>query len=66
MKRWLVPVIIVLLNDALKSRQVTIFAITPLVIIGPIVFATILGTLAGLFPALRASRLKPVDSLKED
>jgi len=57
---------IVLLNGATSSKQVTVFAITTLVVIGPIVFATVLGTLAGVFPALRASRLKPVESLRED
>ncbi|MBK5093819.1 MAG: ABC transporter permease [Actinobacteria bacterium] len=57
---------IVLLNNATKGSQVTVFGLTPMVVIGPVVFATVLGTLAGIFPALRAARLKPVDSLKED
>jgi putative ABC transport system permease protein len=57
---------ITVLNNASQSSNVMVFAITPLVVIGPVIFATILGTLAGIFPALRASRLKPVDSLKED
>ncbi len=57
---------IIALNNATQSSNVTVFAITPLVVIGPVVFATILGTLAGIFPSLRAARLKPVDSLKED
>jgi putative ABC transport system permease protein len=57
---------IVLINSATKGSQVTVFGLTPMVIIGPVVFATVLGTLAGIFPALRAARLKPVDSLKED
>jgi putative ABC transport system permease protein len=54
------------LNNAGKSSNVSVFAITPLVVVGPVIFATVLGTLAGIFPAFRASRLKPVDSLKED
>lgn len=54
------------LNKAGSVSNVRAFAVTPLVVFGPIVFAIILGALAGLFPALRAARLKPVDSLKED
>ena len=59
-------VIITLLNSATATKQIRVFTITPLVIIGPIIFATVLGTLAGVFPALRAARLKPVKSLKEE
>jgi putative ABC transport system permease protein len=54
------------LNSATQSNNVTVFAITLMVVIGPVIFATVLGTLAGIFPALRASRLKPVESLRED
>jgi putative ABC transport system permease protein len=55
-----------LLNNATASSQVTVFAVTPTVIVGPVIFATVLGTAAGLFPAFRAARLRPVDALKED
>ena len=55
-----------LLNNATASSQVTVFTTTTTVIVGPVVFATVLGTAAGLFPALRAARLKPIDALKED
>jgi len=55
-----------LLNNATASNQVTVFTTTTTVIVGPVVFATVLGTAAGLFPALRAARLKPIDALKED
>jgi putative ABC transport system permease protein len=55
-----------LLNNATASNQVTVFTITTTVVVGPVVFATVLGTAAGLFPALRAARLKPIDALKED
>ena len=57
---------IVLINNVTKGSQVTVFGLTPLVIIGPVVFGTVLGALAGIFPAFRAARLRPVDSLKED
>lgn len=59
-------VAIVLLNRATRSSNVTVFAVTWLVVAGPVLFATFLGALAGIFPALRASRLKPVESLRED
>jgi len=55
-----------LLNNATASSQVAVFTITTTVVVGPVVFATVLGTAAGLFPALRAARLKPIDALKED
>lgn len=59
-------VIIAILNQVTVAKQVTVFTVRPLVIIGPIIFATILGALAGILPALRAARLNPVESLKED
>ncbi|MHB8896039.1 MAG: ABC transporter permease [Candidatus Geothermincolia bacterium] len=54
------------LNGAMRSKDVTIFTVTLTVIVGPVVFATVLAALAGLFPALRAARLNPVDALKEE
>ena len=54
-----------LLVSCRKSNNVTVFGITSTVVLGPIVFATVLGGIAGIIPALRAARLKPVDSLKE-
>ncbi len=57
---------IVLINNATKGSQVTVFGLTPMVVIGPVIFGTVLGALAGIFPAFRAARLRPVDSLKED
>ncbi len=57
---------IFLLNRASESSNAVVFSVTTLVVVGPVIFAVVLGTLAGLFPAYRASRLKPVDALKED
>jgi len=54
------------LNRATRSSNVAIFTVTLTVVVGPVIFATILASLAGLFPALRAARLNPVDALKEE
>ncbi|HEY5527274.1 MAG TPA: ABC transporter permease [Candidatus Anoxymicrobiaceae bacterium] len=54
------------LNRATSHNNVIIFTVTATVVAGPVIFATILATLAGLFPALRAARLNPVDALKEE
>ena len=54
------------LNRATHASNAVIFTVTVAVVIGPVVFATLLATLAGLFPALRAARLNPVDALKEE
>jgi len=54
------------LNSATAHSNVIIFTVTVTVIVGPVIFATVLATLAGLFPALRAARLNPVDALKEE
>jgi putative ABC transport system permease protein len=55
-----------ILNRVTQSNQVTVFSITTMVLVGPVIFATLLGTAAGIFPALRAARLEPVDALKGD
>lgn len=55
-----------LLNNATASSGVSVFTITTTVIVGPVLFATVLGTAAGLFPAFRAARLKPIDALREE
>lgn len=57
---------ITVLNNVTSSNNVTVFTISWMVVVGPVVFATVLGTLAGIFPAFRAARLKPVESLRED
>jgi putative ABC transport system permease protein len=58
--------LIAVLNTVIKTNGASVFAISRSVVLTPVIFATFLGTLAGIFPALRAARLKPVEALKED
>ena len=56
--------VVYLINSSTTTTQ--IFAVTERLAIGSVVFATILGMGAGLFPALRAARLNPVDALRSE
>lgn len=54
------------LNRVTHDSGITMFTVSATVVAGPVVFATVLGAVAGFFPAMRAARLNPVDALKED
>ncbi|MBI1886239.1 MAG: ABC transporter permease [Chloroflexi bacterium] len=55
------------LNDLAQDATGTpIFVLTTRLLLGSLVFATALGTVAGFFPSMRASRLKPVEALKAE
>lgn len=58
---WLLTVA---LNAAGASSGIVLFSLTPRVIIWSMVLAVTLGTLSGLFPAIRAARMNPVQALR--
>ncbi|HEX2680521.1 MAG TPA: FtsX-like permease family protein, partial [Candidatus Dormibacteraeota bacterium] len=53
-----------LLNAAMPAAQGSIFLVTPGLAAICIGFALFLGTVAGIIPAFRASRLDPVTALR--
>jgi putative ABC transport system permease protein len=54
------------INGATVSSGTQIFEVTSRLAIGTLVFATVLGAVAGFFPALNAARLNPVDALRTE
>lgn len=56
---------IVLLNNAMAKTGSEIFLLEPGFLIGTLVFAFLLGTVAGVLPAIRAARLRAVDAIRE-
>lgn len=60
-------VAVAILNDlAREAAGTAIFVITLRLLVGSLLFAAVLGTLAGFFPSLRAARLRPVEALKAE
>jgi putative ABC transport system permease protein len=51
-------------NEAGRSSGTVLFALTPATAVSAVAYATILGALAGLVPALNAARLDPVSALR--
>ncbi|MBU7041731.1 MAG: hypothetical protein HXS45_13045, partial [Theionarchaea archaeon] len=39
-------------------------SVTPALVVEAVVFAAVVGILSGLLPALRAMRMKPIDTLR--
>ncbi len=58
-------VAILFINHKTAASGAEIFLLNPTFMIGVVAFSFVLGVLAGLIPALRASRMKVVDAIRE-
>ena len=52
------------MNFATFSEIVISFRATPSVIIIALIFSTAMGLIGGLFPAIRAARISPVEAMR--
>jgi len=58
-------IMIVIVNARMASQGAEIFLVDRNFFIEVVVFAFIIGMIAGVIPALRASKLKVVDAIRE-
>lgn len=56
---------ILFINNKTAASGAEIFLLSPTFMVGVVVFSFVLGILAGLLPALRASRMNVVDAIRE-
>jgi putative ABC transport system permease protein len=52
------------MNFQTFSEIVISFRATPSVIISALIFSTVMGLVGGLFPAIRAARISPVEAMR--